>query len=434
MLNPTGAVTFNLELRGDPLPKSAAFELELIGTSSHARVTLSDQIPSYTLQHTAAGESARVRLRTPDTLKTQGELYVTVSHAGRVIARRTAYGNATEATLDSTEFTVPQGEISVNVAFEYAPVIPGIRIRVMEWNLWQGGREAGGETNRDQLVEFIRKQKADIMFILETYGTGDRILAGLNEGLSEDERFTGVRITERPQKDRDNLWIFTRFPVLHHYETITEGELTSFNFGGIKVQLPTGQALNLFNTWLWHAPWAWGLTKDTVAEIMQGKPRTYTDAEIVATDFERRMPMAKILLGERLPGYIGDDPSPILLAGDLNTLPYADWRPEFADAPGHHGLVLPWPVTQMFDQAGFTDTYRWANPDAGRYPGQTWSPEFGYGDAPGRIDYIMAKGEELRILGSFVLDERLPGHENPDHRFYSDHAAIITDLVVRNDG
>src|SRR5690606_18381502 len=108
------------------------------------------------------------------------------------------------------------------------------------------------------------------------------------------------------------------------------------------------------------------------------------------TDLERRFEMAKIILDDRLPRYVQDDDA-IILAGDLNTLPYLDWIPEFAGAPGHAGLVLPWPVTQLFYEAGFVDTYRTARPDAGRFPGSTWSPLYGYGHAPGRIDYIFVR-------------------------------------------
>lgn len=304
----------------------------------------------------------------------------------------------------------------------------GIRLRVMEWNIWQGGREAGGERNVDQLIEFIRQQHVDILFMLETYGSGDKILAGLNAGRPEDDRFSGIRITHRPEPNRDNLWIFTRFPVVKEHPRTNEQALSSFNFGGVKIKLPTGRKVHLFNTWLWHEGPAWGRTHQTVGEILQGKKRTFTEAEILATDLERRFEMAKIILDDRLPRYVQDDDA-IILAGDLNTLPYLDWIPEFAGAPGHAGLVLPWPVTQLFYEAGFVDTYRTARPDAGRFPGSTWSPLYGYGHAPGRIDYIFVRGDRIRVLDSFTLDKRLPGHEHPKFPFYSDHAAVVSDLL-----
>src|SRR5690606_19970683 len=110
-----------------------------------------------------------------------------------------------------------------------------------------------------------------------------------------------------------------------------EEVLSSFNFGGIKVRLPDGQEVHLFNTWLWHAPYAWGLTNKTVGEINAGTPRSHNDDAITGTDLERRLPMAQVLLEDRLPTYLRDDNAPIILAGDLNTLPYSDWTGDFAD-------------------------------------------------------------------------------------------------------
>src|SRR5690606_16167551 len=121
--------------------------------------------------------------------------------------------------------------------------------------------------------------------------------------------------------------------------------------------------------------------------------------------------------------------SPVIVAGDFNTLPHSDWTAEFADAPGHAGLVLPWPVTQLFTEAGFVDAYRAVYPDAGRYPGTTWSPIFP-GVAPGRIDYVWTRGDGIEAVKAYVLDKRLPGHENPSYPFYSDHAALVVDLVI----
>jgi len=305
----------------------------------------------------------------------------------------------------------------------------GTRLRIMEWNIWKGGREAGGAENVARLIELMRLQDADVLFILETYGSGQLILDGLNREAPADRRYAGVRITERPQPDRDNLWIFTRLPVVHRFPPVAGDGVDSFNFGGITVSLPGGRNLHLFNTWLWHAPWAWGRTDQTVKEIQQGAARTYTDAEIVATDHERRLPQARVILEERLPRFVGGDPSPVIVAGDLNTLPRADWTAEFAQAPGHAGLVLDWPVTRLFEEAGFVDVYRAVHPDAGRFPGTTWSPIFP-GVAPGRIDYVWARGDGIVPVGAWVLDKRLPGHEHPEYPFYSDHAALVVELEI----
>jgi endonuclease/exonuclease/phosphatase family metal-dependent hydrolase len=47
---------------------------------------------------------------------------------------------------------------------------------------------------------------------------------------------------------------------------------------------------------------------------------------------------------------------------------------------------------------------------------------------PDRIDFIFAKGSSIRVEGSHIVDERLKRHEPGP--FYSDHAAVVTDLSI----
>lgn len=343
----------------------------------------------------------------------------------------------------------------------------GIPIRAMAFNIWFGGRldgAPGGAENLDQIVEFVREIDPDVLFMVETYGSGEYLTRGLNRDRPPGRRYSGVRITREPgqRPDGDNLWLFTRFDVEHVYpirepsEARGEGEATavtttarmttarmtaamsaeptSFHFGGARLRLPDGGTLHAFPIWLHYLGRAFEAAGRTVAEIHAGRPRTLSDADILATDEEYRLRQARTLLDELLPGYVGDDPSPILLGGDLNTLSHLDWSAEFADAPGHAGLVLDWPVTRLFTEAGFVDTFRAAHPDAGAEPGRTWSPVKGYGPAPIRMDYILVRGEGVHVRGSFAVTERLPRHRrfagNERYPFYSDHGAVVTDLLI----
>lgn len=423
--------TFTLT-SSDCIPPEPYYSIELVCENGAMRSfpLLPQMHDILTTPHGFAGQRCSLRFQGQHVSDLGTLVMMDIFHEGRLLARRLflSDGNA----ISTGSFVMPEGGVEVHVTQALANKPIGTRLRVMEWNIWQGGREAGGEANIGQLIEFIREQNPDVLFVLETYGTGDRILRGLNSGLPTDQQFTGVRITNRPHSDRDNLWIYSRYPVIREYPAINELALDSANFGGIMIALPDGQRVNLFNTWLWHADWAWGLTNAAVTERAQGAQRTHTDAELVASDLVRRLEMARVILQKRLPGYLGASTDPVILAGDFNTMSYADWSLGFADAPGHGGLVLPWPVTQLFEEAGFIDTYRWANPDAGRFPGSTWSPQYP-GIAPGRIDYIWAKGTQIRVLDSFTLEKRLPGHENPAFPFYSDHAALISDLMILSD-
>jgi hypothetical protein len=323
------------------------------------------------------------------------------------------------------------------------------RLRVMAWNIRNTRLDgidpnfAGGDRNQDDTLEFLRREQPDVLFVVETYGAGEDIEAGLNRGVPRHARYTGVQITEGTQEqeaepDRDNLWLFTRYPVIEKHPTINQDRLSSFNFGGVRIQLPSGKQVELFTTWLWHADWAWGNTDDSALDIRYGLRRRWTDEQIVGTDMVRRYQMAQTIVEERLPAFVGDGDTPVIMGGDFNTMSHLDWSEEFADAPGHEGLVLDWPVMRLFESAGFRDTYREAHPDAGRYPGRTWSPYFGFGYAPGRIDYVLARGDDVRVVDSHTHTKRLRQHQNvyfdDQFPFYSDHGSVTTDLVIEGGG
>lgn len=429
-----GRVTFIAEAGGIAVPANPKFHMELIcDGKTEASVMLSVYgNESATRPNKAGGKLCEVKASSQGGADLGDEVHFTISDSSGVLARRVVYPDGNEAA--STTFYAPQGDFTVQVTQDFASGDLGTPIRTMIWNIWGGGRSAGGTEDVDQLIDMIRDVNPDILFMVETYESGEIILDGINAGLPENHRYTGVKVTNEPrhQPQNDNLWIFSRFPIVEQYPHIEHPRLSSFHFGGVKIQLPDGQEVNLFNTWLHHLEGAYSQTNKTVGEIIHGLPRTYTSAELLATDLFRRVEMARIILDEHLPVYLEGDDSPVIMAGDFNTLSHEDWSARFADAPGHAGLVLPWPVTELMQQAGFTDTYRWANPDAGRFPGSTWSPHYGYGMAPGRIDYIWKSGGQIRILDSHTRDERLPGHEIPGFPFYSDHAAVVTDMFIRH--
>jgi hypothetical protein len=234
----------------------------------------------------------------------------------------------------------------------------------MAFNIWRSGTldgAPGGAENLDQLIGFLRAQDPDILFMVETYGSGGTIVSGLNAGVPNDRQYTGVQLTREPDTvpGTDNLWLFTRLDIEQVYPEMRSGELTSFNFGGVKLRLPSGRTLHAFTVWLHWLGNAFTTTSQTVAELQNGRPRTLSNEQILATEDEHRLAQARTLLDEMLPGYLGDDTtSPVLLGGDLNTQSHLDWSAEFANAPGHAGLVLDWPVTKAFTEAGFVDTFR----------------------------------------------------------------------------
>ncbi|MEQ7009926.1 endonuclease/exonuclease/phosphatase family protein [Actinopolymorpha sp. B17G11] len=317
---------------------------------------------------------------------------------------------------------------------------PPTPMRFMAFNIYLGGTRTGGEPNRRQLIEFIRHEQADVVFLVETYGSGATIEAGLNEGLPETHRYQGIQITREPDQaeNRDNLWLFTRYPVAEIYPRAARGTVTSFHFGGVRIALPSGLEVSVFTIWLDAAERAWFPTDAAALAHAHGRAPELGADEIAASDEARRFAKARTILDDVLPGLVSDEDAPVVIGGDLNTLSAYDWSARFADAYGHEGLAIPWPVTDAFADAAFTDAYRAVYPDAGTHPGRTWSPYWGFGYAPARIDYVWTRGNALRVTGGHTHTERLQRHEKStfatEYPFYSDHGALVIDLVVEGGG
>lgn len=439
------SVTFALTgPSGSPEPRSFDVRLRCAGQTAASATLVEDGTSTRTRPHDAAGKVCTVDHRTAAVSGRADEVTFIVRQGDQVLARRTLYSHDGQAV--STDFVVPSGEVRVEIAVTSLPADEiGTPVRAMAFNIWRSGTLDSdpdyGQQNLEQLIEYVRSEDPDVLFMVETYGSGDTIVDGLNAG--RPGTYTGVPITQPDDHGSagDNLWLFTKYDVEQvytDYDPDQPGDLTTFNFGGARLGLPNGEHFYAFSTWLYHVSNATGPTSQAAMEQVLGLPRSHPDEEILATDDERRLGMATTLLEERLARYVGDDEAPVLLGGDLNTMSNLDWTEQFANAPGHGEVVLDWKVTGMFEDAGFTDTYRAALPDAGRYPGVSWSPVAGLGYAPHRIDYVMSRGDDVRVLAAHSRISRLPEHQGTEldkaFPFYSDHGAVVTDLLIRGSG
>ncbi|MFB9964491.1 discoidin domain-containing protein [Sinosporangium siamense] len=372
------------------------------------------------------------------------EMKVTVRQGGDVWARDTLYTPHKKA--ETRPFTLPKQDATIELAAASLPENQaGTPLRLMAWNLWVGATLNRQDTtptgeNLTQAIEYLNEVEPDVLFVVEGYGSGTKVLDGLNAGRPANDRYTGVQITQQPDysANGDNLWLYTKLKVEKVYPRTAEPDLSSFNFGGAKLRLPDGKHVHAFSMWMWHLSYAYGDTHAAAVENIHGFPRTKTNEQIVAGDYERRMAMGRTLFEKALPAYIGNDDAPVLLGGDLNAWSHLDWTQQFANARGHGGLVLEWPLTKLFTDNGFTDAFRYANPDAARYPGRSWSPVSGYGAVPARIDYIFTRGRDVEVLGSRTDVRRLPRHQgislDPAFPFYSDHGAVVSDILIRGSG
>lgn len=62
----------------------------------------------------------------------------------------------------------------------------------------------------------------------------------------------------------------------------------------------------------------------------------------------------------------------VFIGGDFNEPSHLDWTEETKDMYGHQGLVIPWTVSTLLEEAGFKDSYRTFFPSALSHPGFTF--------------------------------------------------------------
>ena len=105
----------------------------------------------------------------------------------------------------------------------------------------------------------------------------------------------------------------------------------------------------------------------------------------------------------------------IILGGDFNEPSHQDWTEETKNLYDHHGLVIPWTVPVLLDEAGFVDAYRSFYPNVLDYPGFTYPS-----DNP-------AKPAEKNHLGAPKADER----DRIDYIwFYPEKGLTVKDAAI----
>ncbi|MDB4286330.1 endonuclease/exonuclease/phosphatase family protein, partial [bacterium] len=266
-------------------------------------------------------------------------------------------------------------------------------LKVMAWNIWHGGRHFGKEVGVERVIETIRNSNADVIGMIETYGSGAIIADALG--------YHFYLISS-------NLSIMSRFPI-----TETIQAFRPFNFGGAKIRLSNNQEMIYFNTWLHYLP-------DVKKSLFAGNTSA---SEQIKNESDTRLAEVNQVLAEIKPFLDQSDQVPVIMGGDFNTASHLDWTERTKAI--HLDYVIEWPVTISMEKAGFTDTYRAIYPDPLMWPGYSFWPYGRKGDTEkyleSRIDYIFSQGEKLKTINATVLNYH-------PVMWPSDHAAAITEF------
>ena len=308
---------------------------------------------------------------------------------------------------------------------------PKTSLKVMTWNIW--GRlnqdpkyTIADKTARERAIDIVRRSGADIVAMIETYGSAADIAKSLNF-----HHYT-------PSADA-NLCIFSRYPLT---EFGSLKGLSSFSFIAATVNLPDGNKIRVYDIWLTSGG----------RHIVAIKNSELTDAEYGAGDDLRYDQLRKFLAHDDFQTHLANaDQVPVIVAGDFNCVSHLDHNAVTRQSNLNQSRVLPIKVSKAMHKEGFSDTFRQANPDILEATlGHTWTtvgtgyqyvsgkgfvpvqdhPEPEYRDPYARIDYIYSTGSRLETIDSTVITHHPSQSERSFPEFPSDHAAVLTEFQI----
>ena len=316
---------------------------------------------------------------------------------------------------------------------------------VLQWNIWQEGTKVKG--GYDAIVNEIVRLKPDFVTFSEVRNYNntrfcDRIVESLRQkgetyysfysydsGLLSRHPITDS-LTVFPEKDDHGSIYKMTSRVKGHKIAVYTAHLDYLSDAYYNVRGYDG------STWK-KIP-----VPQTVLEVLQLNDASQRDDAIRCFIAEARKDIAE--------GTI------VILGGDFNEPSHLDWIREAKDLYDHNGLILPWTVPLLLDNAGFVDTYRTLYPDVLKYPGftfpidnplvpveqLTWAPE---ADERDRIDYVFYYPHPAISLkdavifgpkGSIVNSKRVPNESDdkyllPEGVWPTDHKGVLVTFGIR---
>ena len=302
-------------------------------------------------------------------------------------------------------------------------------LKVMTWNIWgrlnQDPRYTiNNKTARERTIEIIKASEADIIAMIETYGSAAEIAESLGF------------FHYTPSADA-NLCIFSRYP-LSDIEPLKG--LSSFSFIAATATLPSGQKIRIYDIWLTSGG----------RHIVEIKDKEISDQDFCAGDDIRFDMLQKFLDHEDIQKHLANSQKvPVIVAGDFNCVSHLDYTVATRDSKLNQSRILPIKASKAMHKFGFTDTFRDGNPDIlNTTLGYTWTtvgPDYTYISDKGfvpvkensepeyrdpytRIDFIYSIGSRLKTNNSRVISHHSSETKRSFPEFPSDHAAVLTEF------
>lgn len=263
-------------------------------------------------------------------------------------------------------------------------------LTIMTFNIENGGTQVDFK----QVVNAIKKAKADVVGLQEAWGNSKRVAKALNWNYYDPRHH-----------------IISRFPL--------------FRISGsscILIEIKPRHFISMANI---HLP----DTSYGPELIQQG----FSAAQVASKETTIRLAEAKSVINDL--NSLAKQGIPAFLTGDFNSPSHSDWTELTLHKQQNHRYVMNWPVTQYLVSQNFIDSYRHIHPNPYKHPGITWPAARPYlkdsidgynpssSDLPDRIDFIFSSGPAQ------VIDSQLLG-ENKITPWPSDHRAVVSRFKI----
>ena len=329
---------------------------------------------------------------------------------------------------------------SIFLQFSFGEVKEDVKtLKVMTWNIWGRYNQAKryyakGKSARTRTIEIIKDSGADVIAMIETYGSSKEIAKKLG-------------FYYYTPSVSANLCIFSRYPLKR--VSNLKG-LSSFSFirGIVKIPIQKNGEDCIMNVQI-YCIW---LTSGG-RHIFAVKDKNVSNEKFVAGDNNRYQMIKNFLNHSKVKKSIRvSDNTPVIVAGDFNCVSAVDFTEETKQKGLNFGRILKkTPTHQAMIDLDFVDTYRFTNPKITKETlGYTWTtvgsdydyfsskgfmpvkksrnPEYREGYA--RIDYIYSLGKKLQPLNSKVIKYYKNYTKRSFVEFPSDHAAVLTEFKI----
>ncbi|MEC9460111.1 MAG: endonuclease/exonuclease/phosphatase family protein [SAR324 cluster bacterium] len=302
-------------------------------------------------------------------------------------------------------------------------------LRILSYNIYWGGYQK----DLEETIEVIRKSGADLVGIQENV---NREYEDQTPKIAEALGFSYVRhavLDSLEEFGAKGNKLRARWTQQAGQSTLSRHPITAQSPGGsgIQVELPSVEKVWMFNTHLWHYPYApYQLMNVGYYQGDSIDPDT-PDAELQAINSARiahETEINKVLWDIKS---ILSSGEPVFLTGDFNEPAHLDWTTESAQA-GLHPLKVSFPTSIQITEAGLKDAFRELFPDPVTVPGFTWpagtypeTPDSSVADPEDRIDFIYFTGEKVQVKNVQRLGEAADTSDISFVNYPSDHRAVL---------